>query len=676
MMRLRYPIEAPPGRKLRVLEYARYSTEEQHPSSITDQFSFCDQFLASAGVKDAHIERISDPEISGELVSRPGIDQVKEGIRTRRWDLLLVEDSGRFFRHETACGEMIEKAVDQDIRVIAINDDVDTAEEGWEDPLHEAMRHHARTNRYTAKRIKRKLDALWRMGAAVGQLRPGYLRKATNPDAEERKKKGPFHDEVDPKWAPVVYGVYERIAKNDPPWHVAQWLTEQGLPKAANAACDSWTDKNVIALIKNQVYRGVEVYRDKIVRKHYGTGEHRLVRNNPKEILNRQVPEMRIVPDWLWYAANKKIEDRTTRNPAPPGIVHPLAGVPRDSREPLSGIFICGVANCGAKMHVDGRREGGYRCSNAARGLCWNKANPLRSLVHRQIGKAITDRLLSLDGTLEAVVDCVRDRMQDDGGRKARLAKLQSEEQQLMTSRNRLLDAIEQAKEPPAVLLERLAKREEDVARVRAEIDRLKAEQALPQQLPSRQQIANKIKEMATQILNMDRDVIPDLRRLAPVIRAVPHQQFGTNQVVLRAVFELRMVALLPDQMHSLLEGSACSLNNTKYMTVPITVDLFERSAGPRYGLEALAFKEQGLTLEGIGRRLGIAKRQAHIATTYGAAMAAAGITDPYLELKDALAAASRWRTHPRFKDKTTKGTQKNNSATVKHAEAEPALRP
>lgn len=647
MMRLRYPIEAPPGRKLRVLEYARYSTEEQHPSSITDQFSFCDQFLASAGVKDAHIERISDPEISGELVSRPGIDQVKEGIRTRRWDLLLVEDSGRFFRHETACGEMIEKAVDQGIRVIAINDDVDTAEEDWEDPLHEAMRHHARTNRYTAKRIKRKLDALWRQGAAIGQLRPGYRRKATNPDAEERKKKGPFFDEVDPKWVPVVYGVYERIAKGDPPWHVAQWVTGQVLPKAPNAACDSWTDKNVIALIKNPVYRGVEVYRDKIVRKHYGTGEHRLVRNNPKEILTRQVAEMRIVPDWLWYAANKKIEERTTRKPRPPGAVHPLVGVPRDSRAPLSGIFVCGI--CGAKMHVDGRREGGYRCSNAARGLCWNKANPLRSLVHRQIGKAISDRLLPLDGTLDVLIDCVRDRMQDDGGRKEQLAKLQTEEQQLIASRNRLLDAIEQAKEPPAVLLERLAKREEDLARVRAEMDRLKAEQALPQQMPSRQQIADKIKEKAVQFLSMDRDIIPDLRRLVPVIRAVPHQQFGTNQVVLRAVFELNMVALLPDQMRSLLEGSAYSLNSAKFMTVPITVDLFERSAGPRYGLEALALKEKGLTLEVIGSRLGIAKRQAHIATTYGKAMVGAGMADPYLELKEPLAAASRWRTHRQF---------------------------
>ena len=118
--------------------------------------------------------------MSGELVFRPGIDQVRAGVAARRWDLILVEDSGRLFRHETACGELIETAVDNGIRVLAINDDVDTAEEDWEDPLHEAMRHHARSNRYTAKRIKRKLEGLWRRGRpsdccglATGADRPG-----------------------------------------------------------------------------------------------------------------------------------------------------------------------------------------------------------------------------------------------------------------------------------------------------------------------------------------------------------------------------------------------------------------------------------------------------------------------------------------------------------------------
>src|ERR1700736_5598798 len=112
MMHLRTPIASPLDRPLRILVYARYSTQEQHPSSIADQVGYCREFLAHAGVGQVEPEVLSDAELSGELVSRPGIDQVRAGIAARRWDLILVEDSGRLFRHETACGELIETAVD------------------------------------------------------------------------------------------------------------------------------------------------------------------------------------------------------------------------------------------------------------------------------------------------------------------------------------------------------------------------------------------------------------------------------------------------------------------------------------------------------------------------------------------------------------------------------------
>src|SRR5262249_2582277 len=155
--------------------------------------AFCKELLVGFGVANAEIDVITDPEMSGELVSRPGINRVRTGVISRQWDLILVEDSSRLFRHETACGELIETAVDNGIRVLAINDNVDTGTEGdWEEPLHEAMRHHARSNRFTAMRIKRKLDGLWRIGAAIGLLRPGYKRRPTRPATEHQAEEGPF----------------------------------------------------------------------------------------------------------------------------------------------------------------------------------------------------------------------------------------------------------------------------------------------------------------------------------------------------------------------------------------------------------------------------------------------------------------------------------------------------
>jgi hypothetical protein len=77
---------------LRVPIYARYSTEDQHPTSIEDQVQFCMEFLKSNGITNVSIQEISDREMSGELVSRPGINHVRDGVAD--WSRLIGKDCG------------------------------------------------------------------------------------------------------------------------------------------------------------------------------------------------------------------------------------------------------------------------------------------------------------------------------------------------------------------------------------------------------------------------------------------------------------------------------------------------------------------------------------------------------------------------------------------------------
>jgi hypothetical protein len=138
----RFPVTLPRGRRLRVLFYARYSTDEQNPRSIEDQVAYCRRFLESFGLADTdpEITVLCDREISGERIFRPGIDQVREGIDGRRWDLILAEGASRLFRDVAACLDLVRLAVDNGIRVICINDEVDTADEdNWEDRLSASM---------------------------------------------------------------------------------------------------------------------------------------------------------------------------------------------------------------------------------------------------------------------------------------------------------------------------------------------------------------------------------------------------------------------------------------------------------------------------------------------------------------------------------------------------------
>ena len=124
----------------------------------------------------------------------------------------------------------------------------------------------------------------------------------------------------------------------------------------------------------------------------------------------------------------------------------------------------------------------------------------------------------------------------------------------------------------------------------------------------------------------------------------MPFQQFGSNLVVLRAKFELRQVDLLPAQWQALFTGMSPGPIRVPVAARAMTVDLFKRSAGPGYFARALEMAEAGKTLVEIGQALGITRRQAHIALQYGRDLSRAGLTDPYVELKKAPGAASRWR--------------------------------
>ncbi len=85
MMHLRQPILLPKGEPLRAMIHARFSTEEQRQSSIDDQVASCPTFLESNPAKGWKPEKvvidvIAEPEVSGEIADRLGINQVWAGI--------------------------------------------------------------------------------------------------------------------------------------------------------------------------------------------------------------------------------------------------------------------------------------------------------------------------------------------------------------------------------------------------------------------------------------------------------------------------------------------------------------------------------------------------------------------------------------------------------------------
>jgi len=64
------------------------------------------------------------------------------------------------------------------------------------------------------------------------------------------------------------------------------------------------------------------------LRKHVSGKSKQKPNPYPEKILEREAPHLRIVDDWLWYAANEVIDGRRRKTELKRGDDHPLAGIP------------------------------------------------------------------------------------------------------------------------------------------------------------------------------------------------------------------------------------------------------------------------------------------------------------------------------------------------------------
>ena len=647
-MHLRQPIVLALGRPLKVLIQARYSTEEQRQTSTEDQIANCRRFLADNLPRDIDpdrlaIEVIGEREISGERMSRPGINEVWAGIESKRWDLIIAEESSRLYRHMTFAGQLFNTAVDAGIRILCPTDYIDTADEDWPERLNSSQSQHSRANYYNRTRIKRAHQGLWDRGAAIGALKVGYRRRPSKPATESAPAEGPHYDEPDADQVPVVCEVFDRVAGDEPLWAVAEWLTSIGFSKGSHGQKPEWSSTNVIELIRRPDYRGEQTFRKRISKQQLTTGRSKLVRNSADAVLTRQAPHLRIVSDHVWYEANAAIDRRRTRLAGPTGSDHPLSGKARDSRGLLATLFVCGI--CGGPMHAEGRHEGGYRCARAKNYECWNRTTCLREQAHEAVIAAVAQEVMGLADCREQLVARVLELHASGGDHAASQRALQSEESKLSGSIANLCLAIEKSGDGIDALVERLASRERDLKVVRSRLAELASQTQDRKPPPTAADILRHLESLQAGLVARDSRASVILRQLlVGPIRAIPHRQFDSNKVVLRAEFEIMLSQSLPAMVAESIEGAAdAALSDLRLVRKQMVVDVFTPSALAAHAVEAYELAETGLSLAKVGAALGVSKRQADLCSQLGAKMTAAGVADPFVRLTERPEKVSRW---------------------------------
>jgi DNA invertase Pin-like site-specific DNA recombinase len=674
MMHLRQPIVLPFGRPLGVLIHARFSTEEQRQSSIDDQIAACRTFLDTSlpkGTKPAQvkIDIIKEPEVSGEIADRPGINQVWAGIEAKRWDLIIAEESSRLYRHHTKAGELFESAVDAGVRVICPSDYIDTADDDWPDRLHMCQMQHSRSNFYTRQRIRRAHDGLWARNAAVGNTVIGYKRRCTVPATETEPAKGPFYDEIDEEKAPVIREVFERIANGETAAEVAEWLDSIKFAKAKWSRQAKWTKYNVNSIIRRTIYRGFETNRKKVSKRKLRTGKSEYVWNDEDKIQTRESPHLRIVSDHLWYQANEVVDKRRLFQKPVRGAGHPLRGTTRQRRGLLAGVFTCGV--CGSPMYSHGKADGVFRCSGAAKGTCWYRGYCMRERVYPAVLEAVVDAVLSLDGVRDAVLARVRELHAKGGSVAAELKKLDKDEKKLVSAIERLAAAVESGDGVLASLTSRLAERERDLAIVRSRRREVEEQAGRKEKLPSAAKLLEHLEAVKGQLLGDEARAAVILRQLLDgPIRVIPYMRIDGKRVVPRLEFTINLVAALPTAVAGPLRQAATAESkppageSAAMLQRTLMVNAFDEPQLVKHACVIVQRRLEGKTYKEIAKELDLTKDHIQNCARITKLMEEAGLPEPYHRLTEKPDRVPQWCSKHWLKAGERKGGGKRRRAS------------
>ncbi|EFE90452.1 resolvase, N-terminal domain protein [Oribacterium sp. oral taxon 078 str. F0262] len=296
----------------------------------------------------------TDDGISGTRFDRPGFMEMMDEVNKGNVGIICIKDMSRMGRDYLKVGQIMEMLRQKGVRLIAINDGVDTFK-GDDDftPFRNIMNEwYARD---TSKKIKSVFRAKGNSGKHVASTCPyGYLKDENDGN----------HWIVDEEAAEVVrrifrltiegYGPYQitQILKNDkveiPAVHMARF--GQGLNKSKTFKDPyNWSSSTVVSILRKPEYLGHTVnfktakhFKDK--KSHYVSQDNWVIFENTQEP----------IIDQLTFDLVQKIRSNVRRYPDGWGEVHLL-----------TGLMYC--ADCGAKMYVhrvnNGKREAQYTCS-------------------------------------------------------------------------------------------------------------------------------------------------------------------------------------------------------------------------------------------------------------------------------------------------------------------------
>jgi site-specific DNA recombinase len=379
--------------------YARYSTDRQSETSIEDQIRRCTEHVHGRG--GIVVATYKDEAMSGaKFRSRPAVQQLLEDAdqpRRRPFDCVIVDDLSRLSREMLTALSVIFTRLKR-AGVVFVDRQSGSASNNPQSLVYfTAVALAAELQRESSRsQTHRGLEGLFQKGRSTGGRCLGFVTRNGKPAIDEAQ-------------AELVRRIFKAYASGQGHKAIAEALNAEAIPAPYDGVITKrqghgWSHTTIRNILRNERYIGIWRWNERAFdRRSNGPSESRLPRKREaNEVRTDERPELRILPQELWEAAQARHEGRRRR-----------AGgrAPGEARTPYlaGGLLVCGV--CGAHFGVVGQRTKNGRkyrtlgCSahqSRGRAICANSRTVSEKRIAEHLEAALR-RLLSDRAFLDEV---------------------------------------------------------------------------------------------------------------------------------------------------------------------------------------------------------------------------------------------------------------------------------
>jgi site-specific DNA recombinase len=378
---------------MRVVVYARYSSDQQRAASIEDQSRSCRK--RAADEEWSIVREYADAAMSGSDANRPQYQEMLAAAARNEFEILLLEDLSRLTRDSVEQEQTIRRLEFAGIRIVTTSDGYDSQSKarkvhrGVKGLMNEIFLDDLRD------KVHRGLSGQAAKGYWCGGKPYGFkLKPILDPsqrDAYGQPARIGTVLEIDPEQAPIVKEMFDRYVEGASCKTIAAELNERGVASSGSTwrrktrRCNGWMGSAVRVILRNPLYTGRVRWNVSQFIRDPDSGKHKRRRRPESEWQVFYDEKLQMISDAMFEKAQQR-----TRHRADPDKRLKSGGKPKYL---LSGLLVCDV--CRSHYVIADARS--YACSsfiNGGEGACGNGIRVRRDTVEKAILSPIKDGLL------------------------------------------------------------------------------------------------------------------------------------------------------------------------------------------------------------------------------------------------------------------------------------------